>query len=202
MRTSPKEYLLAMNPRHIEDVVDSPVPSVITIVKECGENVARAALVIIITELLSFFNVENTMSVQQVATTISLLMDEYYYLKLDDFKMCFKRVMLGKYGKVYNRIDGQMILEWVHTYLKERTEVADELSYNAHKASKNTPFAQGLFYGEYRKQLEEQAAAGDEEAKKRLAMSDSIGKKFKAWKEEDLKRRLDSYEQWKKENGG
>lgn len=191
-----------MNPRHIEDVVDSPVPSVITIVKECGENVARAALVIIITELLSFFNVENTMSVQQVATTISLLMDEYYYLKLDDFKMCFKRVMLGKYGKVYNRIDGQMILEWVHTYLKERTEVADELSYNAHKASKNTPFAQGLFYGEYRKQLEEQAAAGDEEAKKRLAMSDSIGKKFKAWKEEDLKRRLDSYEQWKKENGG
>lgn len=201
LRTSPKEYLLAMNPRHIEDVVDSPVPSVITIVKECGENVARAALVIIITELLSFFNVENTMSVQQVATTISLLMDEYYYLKLDDFKMCFKRVMLGKYGKVYNRIDGQMILEWVHTYLKERTEVADELSYNAHKASKNTPFAQGLFYGEYRKQLEEQAAAGDEEAKKRLAMSDSIGKKFKAWKEEDLKRRLDSYEQWKKENG-
>ena len=190
-----------MNPKHIEDVVDSPVPSVVSIVKECGENVARAALVILITDLLSFFNVENTMSAEQVATTINLLMDEYYYLKLDDFKMCFKRVMLGKYGRVYNRIDGQMILEWVHTYLMERTEVADNLSYNAHKKSKNTPFAQGLFYGEYRKQLEEQAAAGDEEAKKRLAMSDSIGKKFVSWKNEKLQQKLEGYERWKEENG-
>lgn len=191
-----------MNPKHIEDVVDSPVPSVISIVKGCGENVARAALVILVTDLLSFFNVENTMSVEQVATTINLLMDEYYFLKLDDFKMCFKRVMLGKYGKVYNRIDGQMILEWVHTYLKERTEVADDLSYNAHKASKNASLAQGLFYGEYRQQLEEQAAAGDEEAKKRLSMSDNIGKKFMEWKNESLQEKIEEYERWKKEKNG
>lgn len=191
-----------MNPKHIEDVVDSPVPSVISIVKGCGENVARAALVILVTDLLSFFNVENTMSVEQVATTINLLMDEYYFLKLDDFKMCFKRVMLGKYGKVYNRIDGQMILEWVHTYLKERTEVADDLSYNAHKASKNESLAQGLFYGEYRQQLEEQAAAGDEEAKKRLSMSDNVGKMFMEWRNDSLQEKLEGYERWKKEKNG
>lgn len=180
----------------ISEVFDSPVPSIATIVKECGINVARAALVFPLSELLDFFNVDKTMSDKQLATTINLLVEEYPYLKLDDYKMCFRYVMLGHYGKVYNRIDGQMILGWVNDYVHERAAVADEMSYNEHKKLKST--GGGMFYEEYRKELEREAAAGNEEAIRRLRFSDNVAGIVGKWKENKLKEMLDGYEQWKK----
>lgn len=197
LRTSPEQYLQAIRPKRISDVFDSPVPSVATIVKNYGLNVARAALVFPLSELLDFFNVENTMSDAQVAFTINLLVEEYPYLKLDDYKMCFRKVMLGHYGKVYNRIDGQMILGWIHTYVRERAAAADEISYNEHKELKSTGGV--MYYDEYRKELEREAAAGNEEAIKRLRLSDEVAGLVGKWKEDKLKGMLDGYEQWKKD---
>ena len=65
------------------------------------------------------------MSATQVATTVDLIIEEYPYMKTDDFKLCFKNAMKMKYGENYNRIDGSIIMGWLREYNKERCAVAD-----------------------------------------------------------------------------
>lgn len=74
------------------------------------------------------------MSATQVATTVDLIIEEYPYMKTDDFKLCFKNAMKMKYGENYNRIDGSIIMGWLREYNKERCAVADNQSWNTHKA--------------------------------------------------------------------
>lgn len=105
-----------------------------TIIKNLGETKARAAVVYLLADALEFFNAAETMSDVQVAMTVDLIIEEYAYMKLDDIKLCFKNAMKMKYGKIYNRIDGQVIMSWFKEYNKERCSTADNQSYNEHKA--------------------------------------------------------------------
>jgi len=116
------------------------------------------------------------MSDIQAAMTVDLIIEEYPYLKLDDLKLCFKNAMKMKYGNIYNRIDGQVIMSWFRAYNKERCAVADNQSWNNHKAnlSKETSYTNGLSYEEYRKELERRVEEGDEEAVKALSISNEI----------------------------
>ena len=94
----------------------------------------------------------NLLLAPQVATTVDLIIEEYPYMKTDDFKLCFKNAMKMKYGENYNRIDGSIIMGWLREYNKERCAVADNQSWNTHKAklSGETSFTSGLSYEEYR----------------------------------------------------
>lgn len=73
------------------------------------------------------------MSAVQVAQTADLVIEEFYYLKPDDLKLCFTKAKKGAYGKLYDRIDGQIILEWLRQYDQERCVQAEMASRsNAH----------------------------------------------------------------------
>ena len=128
LRTSPEQYCKGINPKTVDDVFLSLEPSIGTIIKECGEIKARAAVVYLIADALEFFNASETMSDTQVVTTVDLIIEEYPYMKTDDIKLCFKNAMKMKYGKLYNRIDGSIIMSWFHEYNKERCAVADNQS--------------------------------------------------------------------------
>ena len=93
LRTSPKNYCKALCPKKVEDVFQSDEPSIGTIIRKFGEPQARAVLVILIADALEFFNVGNPMSATQVATTVDLIIEEYPYMKTDDFKLCFKNAV-------------------------------------------------------------------------------------------------------------
>ena len=88
----------------------------------------RSFMVKILNDLLDFFSVGKTMGAVQVAQTADLIIEEYYFLKPDDFKLCFSRAKKGLYGKVYDRIDGQVIFDWLNTYEKERGVIAESES--------------------------------------------------------------------------
>jgi len=49
-------------------------------------------------------------------------MTEFYWLKPEDFKLCFNNAKTGKYGQLYNRLDGSVIFEWLNNYQNERAE--------------------------------------------------------------------------------
>ncbi len=116
------------------------------------------------------------MSATQVATTVDLIIEEYPYMKTDDFKLCFKNAMKMKYGENYNRIDGSIIMGWLREYNKERCAIADNQSWNNHKAnlSEETSYTTGLSYEEYRNELERRVEEGDEEAVNALRISNEI----------------------------
>lgn len=92
-----------------------------------------------ITDLVKFFNVGKTMNDQQVAQTIELILgdENLKSLKPDDFKLCFNWIKKGQYGKAYDRIDGQIILECLYLYLHDRVAEAEQISFNKHQIEKD-----------------------------------------------------------------
>lgn len=55
--------------------------------------------------------------------TVEIIDENFYYFSPDDFRKCFRGAMSGKYGKIYNRLDGAVIMEWLRAYDIERTEL-------------------------------------------------------------------------------
>lgn len=92
--------------------------------KRYGEQFLFAFLTIAIVDLIEFFNVGKTMGESQVVSTIRLIVEDFYYLNVEDFKLCFNNAKRGRYGKVYDRVDGNTIYEWLNRYSVERVEIA------------------------------------------------------------------------------
>lgn len=171
-----RKYLPQTPPRTVSDVFYSGMPAMATLKKERGESTARAVLVLLVNDMLDFFNAGNDMNDTQVALTVDFILEEYPYMQADDIALCFRNAMKGKYGKLYNRIDGQIIMGWLREYNRERCTAASEQSYNEHKAylSEEAKPTQGIFYAEYRAGLERRARVGDQEAKRLLDLSDGL----------------------------
>lgn len=124
----------------MNDVFESPTCSIAVMNKEFGETHLRAFMVNVLNDLLDFFSVGKTMGGVQVAQTADLIIEEYYYLKPDDFKLCFTRAKKGQYGKVYDRIDGQVIFDWLNAYNKDRMAEAEAAAINEQSPYKRDPY--------------------------------------------------------------
>lgn len=112
----------------IEDVFSSEsLPAIATLRNLLGEPTIKSILVNEVFSVIDFFNVPK-MTDGQIAETVLLLMDEFYYLKPEDFKLCFAKAKRGHYGQVYNRVDGQVLFVWLNEYMTERTEYAESLN--------------------------------------------------------------------------
>ena len=127
-------YYKALHPKTVNDVFQSPSCSIAVMNKNFGEMKLRAFMVNIIIDLVMFFNVGKTMKDTQAAQTADLIIEEFYFFKPDDFKLCFNRAKKGLYGKVYDRIDGAVILEWLGRYDQERGSIAMDDSINNSKS--------------------------------------------------------------------
>jgi hypothetical protein len=86
------------------------------------ENVADE-IVLIMLEFQNFYNVKSKLDEYQLYDIAYMIMEEYRHLNLLDIGILFKYAKLGKYGKVYDRIDGGMVLDWVSQYEKARCEI-------------------------------------------------------------------------------
>ena len=84
------------------------MPSLATLGRERGEAIARAVLVIIMDDMLDFFNAGNDMNDTQVAMTVDFILEEYPYMQTDDITLCFRNAMKGKYGPVVHRGDKRL----------------------------------------------------------------------------------------------
>lgn len=195
LKTSPEQYYKTLHPKTIDDVLCSHEPAIGTAIKKLGMAKTRAILIFPLADVLEFFNVGNTMSDVQVAMTVDLIIEEYPYMKMDDLKLCFKNAMKLKYGENYNRIDGSIIMGWLREYDKERYLVADNHSWNEHKAclAENAKPVDGMFYEEYRKELQIRADSGDKDAVQALSVSDRISSLVAKKKYEKQKMELQEF---------
>lgn len=113
-----------------KEALSSNTPAIAALKKECGAPVAYAIMVKLIKNLVTFFNVGKSMNDAQVAETVELVFKEYYFLNIADFKVCFDGMKLGKYldgGKLFDRLDGQIILGALSEYCEERSNTAETL---------------------------------------------------------------------------
>lgn len=193
MQTSPKQYLQDLRPKSVDDVFASSVPSLGMLVREIGEVRTRAVVVLLLDEVVSFFNASNTMEDTQVAFTTDMIIEEYPYFKIDDLKLALRNGMKGKYGEIYNRLDGSVVMAWLRKYDWERCAKADIISFNDYKRI-SEEVGCGLYYEDYRSMLQEKAANGDKEAKIALARSNETLAFMERKRLEKQKKQLEEYE--------
>lgn len=105
-----------------------------------------------------FFNIGKNMNPTQVGQTVELILSDPIAknLKPEDFKVMFDNGKKGVYGKAYDRLDGQVIFEWINAYASERMALCEQLNINEHGKKKK---ADNLIHPEvvemYKKMLPE-----------------------------------------------
>ena len=117
------QYYLNMQIQTTEMAVYNSSPSLVKISKEIGDGFLFSFLGNILLDLSDFFNIGKGLSPQQIIWLAKEIKKDYYYLKPTELKLCFDNAKKGKYGKLYDRLDGMIIYEWIETYLSERTNV-------------------------------------------------------------------------------
>lgn len=126
----PKEYYSSMKPSCIKEVLNSNVCSIAVLNKENGYDSVLAVLTIILVDLVTFFNIGKNMSTQQVMMTAEMIYNDYYFFKIDEFKLCFDRAKKGLYGEVFG-VDGSVIYKWLNAYSIERDALCEEMNVNS-----------------------------------------------------------------------
>ncbi|WP_129714648.1 DUF6633 family protein [Pedobacter sp. SYP-B3415] len=124
-----------MAPRTIDDCLKAQTPSLAKIRSDFGDKgnlILMAVLNVMVSDLVTFFNLGKNMNDEQVKITVQLIIEDYWYLKPEDFKYCFSQAKRGVYGKQYDRLDGQVILSWLEQYSNARADQADAISYRQH----------------------------------------------------------------------
>lgn len=82
----------------------------------------------IINNATEFFNGSGTaMTQNQALQTAALLIESYPAETIEDVILCLRYAKTGKYGKVFNRIDGQIIFEWFRQYLDEKYTIVEDM---------------------------------------------------------------------------
>jgi hypothetical protein len=102
-------------------------PALSELKKNKGEQTALGVLVAMMDECQQYFNLQQPMNAQQLMLTAELIMEEYYYLRIEELRMCFRMAMKGEFGPVYNRIDGQVFFEWIIKYMPKRQLITDRM---------------------------------------------------------------------------
>lgn len=107
----------------INEIVSLQPAGISAIKKEYGETVLKAFLTELLIDFCNFFNVKSNMTEEQVMQTVDLIIANYYYLSLEDFKICFNNGKLGRNIKIYDRIDGSIIFNMIENHAKIRSEI-------------------------------------------------------------------------------
>jgi len=131
----PKEYFRSIVPANYNEVFNSILPSVASCRKEMGLMPIRAILVIILTDMAKQYNTGQNMDDNQTANLADDILEMFYWLKIDDFKLCFNNAKRGRYGNIF-RVDGPLVLSWLDQYTTDRLHAADETSYQEHQSTK------------------------------------------------------------------
>jgi hypothetical protein len=101
----------------------SSCKSLAYIKKHEGVESVKRLLTNAIDQLQTYFSLERIMTPYQIEMSVEIIEENFYYFSPDDFRKCFRGAMSGKYGKIYNRLDGAVIMEWLRAYDIERTEI-------------------------------------------------------------------------------
>lgn len=147
--------------------------------EQCKEY--NAVMVKFIQGMLHFYGYdESSMTDYQVIEVIKNITEKYYYFRMADVCLCFKRARQsqGIYGKFYGKVDGSTILNWFAVYDKERDEVIQSIGQPIAKVQQDS----GISYQDYIDELLVKLECGDMFATEMLQNAYERMKRFNKWK--------------------
>jgi hypothetical protein len=99
----------------------------VTIKTDKGQQAAINVMVAMMDSCQQYFNLQQPMNAQQLSLTAELILEDYYYLRVEELQICFRMAMKGEFGPLYNRIDGQVFFEWIKKYMTKRGAVTERI---------------------------------------------------------------------------
>lgn len=73
-------------------------------------------ITLLIIDVVKFYHTTEKMSEAQIFETAFLVINTFPGLTLEDVALAVHKAKSGEYGTIYNRVDGQVILNWLHKY--------------------------------------------------------------------------------------
>lgn len=140
----------------------------------------------IINDLTKQFNIGKNMTGDQMALCAELICKEYYFLNPSEIKYVFNGAIMNKYGKVYDRLDTPLIMEWFANYMDERMDICitkNEIENTENKKLDAKPIEKDAMAEIYQK-LKENATEAPKEAKKEKERAEVVRDQFQDWIEE------------------
>lgn len=165
----------AITVRSVSDVLASKNPSLAAL-KVADPVLPYDILVTLINDYLDFLSIGKTMSASQVISTAKLMLEDYSVLKPDDFVLFFNRCKKGYYGKIYDRMDGAQLFEWLEKYMYDReTEIETIRQLEQKQRSKElNKINETVGLPDYFKPFMEKKVAAKEEVKPRQPTENEI----------------------------
>lgn len=127
--------------------------------------------------IADLINVERNLTEVQIAELTADIIEEYGFLKVEELKYIFKHAVRS--NQIYGRLDYNVVMNWLKNYCDNRTELCMDISDQEDREKNNKvedPNRPGaISLSEYRQQLSERAAQGDEDAADILNSMDDYG---------------------------
>ena len=90
---------------------------------ELGDGMAVAMIVKLLNELKAF--VPNSLSKDDLNLYAEMIVQNYWYLTIQDIALTFKKGINGDYGKVYGDLKYSHLAEWITAYWGNYSQVAE-----------------------------------------------------------------------------
>lgn len=84
--------------------------------KRESEDVLYANLETLLIRLSMSFNLGKNLEPWQISEIATDVYQKYYFLSIEEFILVLKKGRTGDFGKVYDRLDGAIIMEWFDKY--------------------------------------------------------------------------------------
>lgn len=161
----------------IRQALDAEVPIQLSELKRESPDQIRAVLIKFIEDSLEYFSFKRTdMSPSQIVMIVNDIMEKYYYFRLEDVCLCFKKGRIdSNYRKFYGRVDGSVFLDWFAMYDKER-----ESAVQSHPSNNVAPvdLSNGVPFEQYEEDMLARIAGGDLYANEQYMQMKSVQRLF------------------------
>lgn len=178
-------------------MVSAKTPTIANIKNNVSLADARALLSIAICEACDFFNVGKNMNDTQIALTVDLIIERFWYFKLEEIKYCFRRAMMR--ARLFDRLDGNIIIGWLREYDTERTEEAIKLSQNESAEAENRISSSegGMDFASYLENLKERAKTDEGAAKLLDSIKEMEKSKMRFTTNEERQQNEKDFKMWR-----
>lgn len=145
------EAVSALAPRTVKEAIKNGLP-IVSIAKVTGMEAIYAQVEFDLIKCLAMLNLNLTIKESQYPFIVRELVDTFSSESIEDFQLCFKNGVKGKYGKIYN-VDLSVLSIWMGEYLEEKyqliesgtitdsTEALPDVDYSAFKQRKAQEWA-------------------------------------------------------------
>lgn len=125
---SPTKHYQQLSPATYTDVFKSATPALSVVKKEAGAQAAAAYVTVMLADIEQFYNVKQNLSEVQLRMLAEMIIKNFYFFRVADLKLFAEKFKLGLYGKIYDRIDGGVIMDALAQYADERMNEAEAYS--------------------------------------------------------------------------